>query len=381
MSRVTIPNDLKEFNTLLKKIEHELIDLFPQAVRRRRIKEPAYGMLICYIDLTTDSYTPFAAVLPESHRARCVANRNVGHIWSIAELPTIECPLPRGAQIHGMCNAAYGFLSTNWNGKDEYEVILPFRKMIYQVCLALNKVDWSGYMPVTDDFTVMASDWSAGFFIQDDANASIPAAKKKRLLEEGFFFNPQALPKDPSLAPTSQITSIGKKSPDEQVAFWVSQLESLYEGRPCEAKASNLGEKRVVERLLKLQAAGANALLVFLEQKAPIPEWTSKKPPTSPWTHGSRSDVLAATVEGLKESGLTEAENELRLWKAFERAVKTNQVAAFWGNLPALIAFCIQDLFRVDGAWKYDYWVTRDHRNQITSLAQIRKQRQELGPK
>jgi hypothetical protein len=378
MSKVAIPKNLNECNALLKEIEHELIDLFPQAVRREKIKEPAYGMLICYIDLTTNAYTPFAAILPESHRVKCVANREVDHLWSIAELPKIECFLPTGGTIHGMCDAVYGFLSADWD--DEYTAILPFRKMIYRVCLSLNKLDWSRYLPVTDDFTVMASDWSAGFYIGDEANASVPAGKKKRLLEKGFFFNPQALPKE-SLAPGSQIKSIGKRTLDEQVEFWVSQLEAFHNNARCEAKDSNLGVKRVVQRLAKLEAAGANAMLQFLEQKVGLPEWTAKQPPTSEWMPGSRTETLVAVIEGLKQTCSPSAENERKLWKAFETAVKINQKAEFWGVLPAQLAFCIQDIFRVDGRWKYDYWVVRDFRNQLTSLAEIRKQRRELGPK
>ena len=68
MPKIPTPTSKKECNVLLKEIEQELVALFPEAVRKQRLQEAAYGILICYIDLTTDSFTPFAAVL-ERRRA------------------------------------------------------------------------------------------------------------------------------------------------------------------------------------------------------------------------------------------------------------------------------------------------------------------------
>ena len=246
--------------------------------------------------------------------------------------------------------------------------------MIYRVCLALNKLDWSPHLPLTDDFTVMASDWSAGFFIEDDAKASVPFTKRRKLSKQGFFFNPEALPVE-KIASGSSIKSIGKKSTDEQIEFWTSQLDGLYADVECEAKASRFGSKRVVKRLVKLGEPGVEALLKFVEAKGMVPEWLTEPPQLHFWQNSPRTEVLDAVVAGIQGSCDPNPENERRLWNVFEEAVKANAPFEFWGNLPARLAFCIQELFLVDGSWKYDYWVIRSYKNEITSLAQIREQR------
>lgn len=189
MSQIAIPKTKKECDVLLKDIEGQLIDMIPTAVKRQRVNETAYGMLLCYIDFTTNSYSPFVALLPESYREKCIANRRLDFLWAIAEVSVIDIPLRAPGHFVEMCNAVYEYLSTN-DGKDDYEMILPFRKMIYRVCQVLNAMDWSSYLPVTDDFTIMASDWSPGVCVKEDAAASVPLVKREALLKKGYFFNP-----------------------------------------------------------------------------------------------------------------------------------------------------------------------------------------------
>src|ERR1041385_5067608 len=119
MSRIAIPKTKKECNVLLKEIERQLIDMFPAAIKRRRIKETAYGLLICYIDLTTDSYAPFAAILPESYREKCIADRQLDVLWAIAEAPYLDAPLSLQGRLVEKCDAVYEFLSSD-DGNDEY---------------------------------------------------------------------------------------------------------------------------------------------------------------------------------------------------------------------------------------------------------------------
>jgi hypothetical protein len=378
MKQISVPKTKKECDSLLKVIQGQLIDLFPRAVKRQRIKKTAYGILICYIDLTTDSYAPFAAILPESYRERCIANRELDILWAIAEAPAIDVPLPSQDHIVEKCNAAYEYLSSG-DSKDEYQAILPFRKMIYRVCHALNAIDWSAYLPVTDDFTVMASDWSPGVCTRQDAAASVPIKKRKALLKKGYFFNPDAAAR-PEIPASSALKTISRQPKADQVHFWLAQLEAHYDGRDCETKMAKIGPKVIVGKLADLGTEGGEGLLHFVEAKARIPEWTSPTPPTERWKAGSKTEIFGAAAGGLARCLSTVPENETRLWKAFEESVKINRSVDHWGSAPAIIAFAIQDTFRVKGAWKYDYWVVRDFRNQLTSLKEIRQQRRKLGP-
>lgn len=375
MPEIHVPKNRKECNKLLNEIEAGLVRAFPEAINSMGITDRAYGMLICYIDLTTNSYAPFAAILPESHRARCVANRDVETIWMIAEIPSwTQCGLPEGGELERQCNAVYAYLSSGWDNQDEYKVILPFRRMIYRVCLALNEIDWSKNLPVTDDFTVMASDWSTGLHIGKDAKASVPRGKRQLLSKKGMFFNPSKLPHRMA-ASVSLVERIANQPPEEQARFWIRQLDSLYRDQECEARAAGVGEKMVVEELGKLQPLGGEALLGFIEAVAGEPEWTLQEHYFGPT---ASSMVLGAAVEGIKQLCSPTVENEKRLWEAFDVAVEVNEPGKYWGVLPSKLAFCIKDMFQ--DKRRYRYWVVSDHTSRIKSLKEIREERREKGP-
>ena len=70
------------------------------------------------------------------------------------------------------------------------------------------------------------------------------------------------------------------------------------------------------------------------------------------------------------------AKTESRLWKIFDVSVRTNKPSKHWGNLPALIAFGIQEVFG-----KYSYWVVRGRENVIETMDEISAQRASKGPK
>lgn len=85
----------KELESLLKEIENDLLTEIPAAVRAAKIKKRSYGILVCYIDFTTDAYAPFAVVLPESHCQECIANRSVESIWTICSVRGQQCDLTK----------------------------------------------------------------------------------------------------------------------------------------------------------------------------------------------------------------------------------------------------------------------------------------------
>jgi len=70
------------------------------------------------------------------------------------------------------------------------------------------------------------------------------------------------------------------------------------------------------------------------------------------------------------------AKAESRLWKMFDVSVKTNKPSKHWGNLPALIAFGIKEVFS-----KYSYWVIRGRENVIEIMAENSAQRVSKGLK
>ena len=170
---------------MLKRIEDDLLVVIPRAIRHCKTDETMYGLLVCYLDLTPadEEYTPHLHLLPKSHR-------DVRYIWVLPEIETFgPVTAPKTARVNKRCNAVYRYLTDGYSDQDEFELLIPFRKMIYRVCRQLNAWDWTKILPVTDDFTVVASDWSTGAHIKDDAKASVPAAQQRKLSKKGFFFN------------------------------------------------------------------------------------------------------------------------------------------------------------------------------------------------
>ena len=194
--------------------------------------------------------------------------------------------------------------------------------MIYRVCLSLNQLDWSKVLPVTDDFVVIASDWSAGFQIYKDALASLPKEKVRTLKKSGFFFNPASLPK-PSRNQSRKLNSIRKKTSAEQADFWILQLDGLFYETECEAKWMGLGEVQVVNKLASLNELGAEALMIFVEGKACTPEWSGPHATLQFSEQSQRSTVLREAVRGIEITCSSSLDTETRLWRAFDRAIQT----------------------------------------------------------
>lgn len=185
-----------ECREALTRIEEELLNCIPRAVRG--VKTPVYGLLVCWIDLTPADArcTPDLHLLTKEHLDQCMRESNVGYIWVLPEIQAANETIniqtaPKSSPVHGLCKRVYGFLTDGKTDQCESELLMPFRKMIYRVCRKLNAQDWSNVLPISDHFTVMASDWSTAAYIEADANGSVPAAKRRRLQKHGLFFNPE----------------------------------------------------------------------------------------------------------------------------------------------------------------------------------------------
>ncbi len=375
MPKPAVPIDQKSCEAMLAEIEAELVKAIVAVVRKRKIKERTYGLLVCYIDLTTDEYLPFVVVLPESFRLKCVANREADRIWRLPEMSGVEQLVPAGTALARKCNFVYEYLSEDWKDQDEERVILPFRKMIYRVCLHLNDLDWSAILPVTEDFAVVASDWS-GFWVHEDAEKSVPPARKRLLKKQGLFFNSEKLP-EPKVEPGNPIKRMGKQPAEVQLPYWIAQLEAIANGEECDASRAKWGIKRVVSECTKLGDAGGDALLGFVERCADQSEWKSGQPGNPEKDLGPRSEALRSALDGVEISCRKDDATEKRLWAIFETAIKVNKGCKTWGNLPAAAAFAIYHMYNA----KYKFWVIRDSNNVVKSLDEIRKAQRDKAPR
>lgn len=359
MPRVAPVTDDTRRDALLADIEATLIRAIPKQLQAMTFAEPAYGLFVCYIDLTTDSYAPMLKLCPESFLRRAVADRSVDVVWRIAELPG---PLLPVAGLTGKCNAVYEYLARDFGEPghdDELAEILPFRRMIYRVCLALNALDWSGVMPVTPEFTVMACDWSYGQDARADADASVPAARKRFLKKRGLYFNPEALP-EAKVPAGNPISRMATATAAEQLPYWHTQLLALSRGEDCDAARAKWGPKRLVAALVKLGEPGGEALVSLMEELAATKSF------------GLFGDLR----DGVEVVAPKDAATERRLWAVFEACVAAQAGRERWDDAPADVAFAIYKLHR----GKYSYSVIRRLGfNDIVSLDQIRQQARQHG--
>lgn len=255
----------------LKEIETTLIERVPELVKAKPCKGPAYAVLMCYFDLTVDEYTPLIIVAPESLRTKHDAEikDEMGEpAWSPhqrlhdANLPEIYF---EDEAFSKLCNDVYETISDNWGDKNEEEVILPFRKVMYKVAKALNKLDWSDYLDVTNDFVVAAVDYS-GHWVNEDVPASIPSRQKKMLQKAGWLLDIEILKKDPRTQ--SYMATMFKMKlmrPKKRAEFALSILDKLHKGEPVGAYDNPMELIRDIE---KTKQAGLVPSLQFIAARA-----------------------------------------------------------------------------------------------------------------
>ena len=85
------------------------------------------------------------------------------------------------------CDDCYKYITADWGGKEENEVLLPFRLMMCRVALRLNSLNWDGILQTADDFVVTATDYT-GYWTRKDMEASIPSERMTLLKRRKLAF-------------------------------------------------------------------------------------------------------------------------------------------------------------------------------------------------
>jgi hypothetical protein len=190
---------------LLTNIQKQLVSDLPEAVRKLRIKSPAYCLFIWYQDSSTDEYTPQFFVAPVRLRDACLAEKDLSKIGGDAldavwrPQQTISFPYQKcrfstnlcdsvSAEANECCSILFDNPSDEEDG-DESALLMPFRTALHRAARELNGFDWSGVLPRSDDFIVLATDY-IGYWLAEDMTASVPKKQLSLLVSHGY------LPKD-----------------------------------------------------------------------------------------------------------------------------------------------------------------------------------------
>jgi hypothetical protein len=347
---------------LLSEIEPELIRAFPLAAKAANISEPVYALILCYIDTTTNDYTPYVEVAPERVRRWAIERKGEEASWLIwrprQELGG-EGNLPKqqyvqGASLKTKIQACYKLLTAASNDDDDVQ-LRPFREMMWRVARTLNDRAWSGILNTTDDFVVVASDWSS-FWTKEDATNSLPPNKLRLLQTRRLFYHERT---DEELADfQGQLSELEAKhsteTEGEQIAFWIDQVTQLAAGKPCLFREKGWSVSVAFERLKAIGLAASMPLLDLAVKVGAMPQQANGQ-------RSAASVALEAVFSTVADIGCANPVIEKRLRTLLDAACKANQKRETWSRTPFLCAYCLARLF--------DYpWPSTDHANVLSDV-------------
>jgi hypothetical protein len=169
---------------ILGKLEGLLIAEIPQAVKRAQVVEPVYCLRIYYdaTDMPEEGFATRLWLVKDAARTRLLklqGKQAPGFIWCADEVDRTEdgyhATFAKDSQIPKLCQKFYPKLI-------EEENLQLYREALQRVAKQLNKLKWSDYCTVTDDFVVFPADGSHTFYDDfGDMTASVPAEKLKLL--------------------------------------------------------------------------------------------------------------------------------------------------------------------------------------------------------
>lgn len=333
-------------NKLLTEIESELVRLFPEAARAARVVEPVYALILCYIDTTTDDYMPYVVVCPERVRRRAMARKGADASWMIwspiqnfsDSAPLLKQQYLEGTALQLMIRACYKLLTDASNEDDDVQ-LRPFREMMWQVARILNDRDWRGVLDTTDDFVVIASDWSS-FWAKEDATNSLPPGKRRLLEDRRLFYHE---PTEQERAEFQQQlgaveAKLASQTERQRIAFWIHELAHLAAGEDCLLARRRWNESVALGRLA---AVGQSASLPLLDLAARL----DTMPDNIDGLRSTASEVLEAVLSTVGEVGRADTKVEARLRALLAASCRANQGQEKWSRTPFCCASSLWKLY------------------------------------
>lgn len=327
-------------DSLLAEIETSLLTLIPRSLQTLKQSQPAYGLFLCYIDTTTDDHMPYLIVAGEGARQWAIERRgpDASHaIWNpqqeltdcgdFFQKITLDDP-----KVKALIERCYDELTDADDYSDDDVGLLPFRRMMWRVAVSLNGVDWQGLLDTTDDFVVVASDWS-GFWVHQDAKESLPAAKLKRLKSRKLFFHKPtkaelAALKQERDAAFQKIETLPLK---DQVSFWIREISEFSQSKPCLLRDNKWKEDVALSRLLELGTVAVLPLLDLAVELDALPHGTAKKKSLS-------ASILDGVFSCINDIGWAQAEVEKKLRENLAVSCDANKPKQKWARPPCASA-------------------------------------------
>jgi hypothetical protein len=168
----------------LAAVEDQLVRLIPGRVRSLGVREPVYCLRVWYYGTDTGGdRVPSLTLCLDAARRNVLADKgnNAPHyLWCADELGVgrLDAEIDDSG-VAALCRGWYDHLPED---VPEAEQLRPMREMVQRVAARLNRLSWSSYAPVTDDFVVFAADASHTFCADyQELVASVPADRVELL--------------------------------------------------------------------------------------------------------------------------------------------------------------------------------------------------------
>jgi hypothetical protein len=173
-----MPVTKEQFESTLRRVAERLLEEVPGHVASLGLCDPAYCILLLYEDGTSDDVTPTLLVSTKPHLDACNARQcdgigdqaNQGKAWKPQQC--ISSPFPG----YPLAGGPIGAVAEDTMICYRYEIFEPddlrdnpdgFREMLIDVARRLNDLIWQEIIPVTENFFVLATDYSAFNFFDD----------------------------------------------------------------------------------------------------------------------------------------------------------------------------------------------------------------------
>jgi len=342
---------MKTVDELLGVIEKELVRSYPLTAKAANVNESVYALILFYADTTTDDPMPYAEIAPECVRKWAVERTGDKAGWNIWK-PGQEISGARrlvkslglqGDSLRANVRACYRLLSADDSVDDDVR-LEPFRAMMCRVARTLNGHDWRGILNTTDDFAVIASDWTA-LWLREDAVNSLPPEKRSRLESRGLFFpeHTEGEREEAARKFDAVQAELASRPEAERIAYWIGELDRLAAG---ERRLLDDWAASVSGVLRRLRAIGGSASPLLLDLAArldALPGQTDGLPSPA-------AIVLSAAFETVQEIGRADQVVERSLRTLLAASCRANEGREFWSATPFRCAYCLARLF--DG---YDF--------------------------
>ena len=345
---------------VFKRLEPLLIDAIPKAVKAESINQPVCTLRVYYYDTHAPCTYLLLRAMSAQRRAQLLEEKGQSALYYLWAANEEGCDGPEIA-LDGPPTVAELFAQVyDLLCESEEQHMPPFRALLQRVSLALNRQDWKGACPVTDDFVVIPADGSRFFCDEYNDIASSVPAERLELLRSRERLGPgkdwERLPRDlpASLSEDERLVrEIEERAQalpiPARIDYWIQDLDKLAARQPCDSSRIGCNASFALDHLGELGAAAVLPMLRLACKWADTPVWVwpaGVVPSDENAEFGPlKEDVIVRLFWKVRDLGCADRQTELLLREFLQRSCRANAGQPLWSTLPVHCADCLHTLF------------------------------------